>query len=203
MQFNSSIEKIEDIYQTYKECLIKIYDATTVITEALIGYAKKLKYEPVVNLAKDIVNYYNELKLDEIEVIDDWKRGQGNSKWMFAEEDVENIKSQMELQIKKQIQSWDEIRFEDIDVTNWKYSISDFESIKKEIDGFIELLETKKNQYESDMKNYKLKNELFVFIEPLIKCSISTAINKFKERTRKDYFILEQDNQEFIKFFDN
>lgn len=88
-------------------------------------------------------------------------------------------------------------------MTNWKYSISDFESIKKEIDGFIELLETKKNQYESDMKNYKLKNELFVFIEPLIKCSISTAINKFKERTRKDYFILEQDNQEFIKFFDN
>ncbi len=53
------------------------------------------------------------------------------------------------------------------------------------------------------MKNYKLKNELFVLIEPLIKCSISTAINKFKERTRKDYFILEQDNQEFIKFFDN
>ena len=63
------------------------------ITEALIGYAKKLKYEPVVNLAKDIVNYYNELKLDEIEVIDDWKRGQGNSKWMFAEEDVENIRN--------------------------------------------------------------------------------------------------------------
>ena len=122
---------------------------------------------------------------------------------MFAEEDVENIKSQMELQIKKQIQSWDEIRFEEIDVTNWKYSISDFESIKKEIDGFIELLETKQNQYESDMKNYKLKNELFVFIEPLIKCSISTAINKFKERTRKDYLILEQDNQEFIKFFNN
>ena len=79
MQFNSSIEKIEDIYQTYKECLSEIYDATTVITEALIGYAKKLKYEPVVNLAKDIVNYYNELKLDEIEVIDDWKRGQAFS----------------------------------------------------------------------------------------------------------------------------
>lgn len=203
MQFNSSIEKIEDIYQTYKECLSEIYDETTVITEGLIGYAKKLKYEPVVNLAKNIVNYYNELKLDEIKVIDDWKRGQGNSKWMFAEEDVENIKSQMELQIKKQIQSWDEIRFEEIDVTNWKYSISDFESIKKEIDGFIELLETKQNQYESDMKNYKLKNELFVFIEPLIKCSISTAINKFKERIRKDYLILEQDNQEFIKFFNN
>ncbi len=203
MQFNSNIEKIEDIYQTYKECLSEIYDATTVITETLIGYAKKLKYEPVVNLAKNIVIYYNELKLDEIEVIDDWKRGQGNSKWMFAEEDVENIKSQMELQIKKQIQSWDEIRFEDIDVTNWKYSISDFESIKKEIDGFIGLLETKKNQYESDMKNYKLRNELFIFIEPLIKCSISTAIDKFKERTRKDYLVLEQDNQEFIKFLNN
>lgn len=203
MQFNSSIEKIEDIFKIYKECLSEIYDATTKITEALIGYAKKLKYEPVVNLAKDIVNYYSELKLDEIEVIDDWKRGQRNSKRMFAEEDVENIKSQMELQIKKQIQSWDEIRFEDIDVTNWQYSISDFESIKKEIDGFIELLETKQNQYESDMKNCKLKNELFVFIEPLIKCSISTAINKFKERTRKDYLILEQDNQEFIKFFNN
>ncbi len=68
-----------------------------------------------------------------------------NSNGCLLNEDVENIKSQMELQIKKQIQSWDEIRFEDIDVTNWKYSISDFESIKKEIDGFIELLETKKN----------------------------------------------------------
>lgn len=42
MQFNSSIEKIEDIYQTYKECLSEIYDETTVITEGLIGYAKNL-----------------------------------------------------------------------------------------------------------------------------------------------------------------
>ena len=81
---------------------------------------------------------------------------------MFAEEDVENINSQTELQIKKQIQSWDEIRYEEIDVTNWKYSISDFESIKTEIDGFIELLETKKDQYESNMKNYKLKNFLYL-----------------------------------------
>lgn len=162
MQFNSSIEKIEDIYQTYKECLGEIYDATTVVTDALIGYAKKLKYEPVVNLAKNIVNYYNKLKLDEIEVRDDWKRGQGKYKWMFAEEDVENINSQTELQIKKQIQSWDKIRYEEIDVTNWKYSISDFESIKTEIDGFIELLETKKDQYESNMKNYKLKNFLYL-----------------------------------------
>lgn len=53
------------------------------------------------------------------------------------------------------------------------------------------------------MKNYKLRNELFIFIEPLIKCSISTAIDKFKERTRKDYLVLEQDNQEFIKFLNN
>lgn len=89
----------------------------------------------------------------------------------------------MEAQIEEQIQSWTRIEdsLTEIDTTNWKCDISDFENIKQEINRFIENLETKQNQYENDMENRKSENEIYVSIEPVVIQSIAIVIAGFRE----------------------
>ena len=104
-------------------------------------------------------------------------------KEMSAGDSAENRSKQLEAQIEEQIQSWKRIEdsLTEIETTNWKCDISDFENIKQEINRFIENLETKQNQYENDMENRKSENEIYVSIEPVVIQSIAIVIAGFRE----------------------
>lgn len=188
MGFNFAEEEINGMYNMYSTCLNEIHEETKGITDALSNFARELRYQPVIKLSNKAVEYYNEaLKQDEIKAMEEWENSDLSftkvMKAMSAGDSAENRSKQLEAQIEEQIQSWKRIEdsLTEIDTTNWKCDISDFENIKQEINSFIENLETKQNQYENDMENRKSENEIYVSIEPVVIQSIAIVIAGFRE----------------------
>lgn len=188
MGFNFGEEEINDMYNMYSSCLDEIHEETKGIANTLSDIARNLKYQPVVKLSVEAVGYYNEvLKRDEIKAMAEWKNSDLNftkvMEEMSAGDSAKNRSRQLESQIEQQIQSWKRIEesLTEIDTTNWKCDVSDFENIKQEIDRFIENLETKQNQYEKDIENRKSENEIYVSIEPVVIQAISIVIAGFRE----------------------
>ncbi len=188
MGFNFAEEEINEMYSLYSACLNEIHEETKGVADALSNFARELKYQPVIKLSDKAVEYYNEaLKQDEIKAMEEWENSDLSftkvMKEMSAGDSAENRSKQLEAQIEEQIQSWKRIEdsLTEIETTNWKCDISDFENIKQEIDRFIENLETKQNQYENDMENRKSENEIYISIEPVVIQSIAIVVAGFKE----------------------
>ena len=188
MGFNFAEEEINEMYSLYSACLNEIHEETKGVADALSNFARELKYQPVIKLSDKAVEYYNEaLKQDEIKAMEEWENSDLSftkvMKEMSAGDSAENRSKQLEAQIEEQIQSWKRIEdsLTEIETTNWKCDISDFENIKQEINRFNENLETKQNQYENDMENRKSENEIYVSIEPVVIQSIAIVIAGFRE----------------------
>lgn len=171
----------------YSACLNVIHEKTKEIADTLSDIARELKYQPVVKLSIEAVEYYNEaLKQDEIKAMEEWENSDLSftkvMEEMSAGEGAKNRSKQLESQIEEQIQSWKRIEenLTEIDTTNWKCDVEDFENIKQNIERYIESMETLQNQYENNIENKKSENEIYISIEPVVIQSISIIIEGFK-----------------------
>lgn len=201
MGFNFSEDEISSMYKMYQDCLSDIQEETKGVAETLTAQAQELKYEPVIKLSVEAVRYYNEeLKQAELRAMDEWQNSDLSftkvMEKMSAGENAKNRSRQLEAQIEQEIQSWkrlDDSGLSGIDTTNWRCEVSDFESIKLEIDRFIESLETKQNQYTADIENRKTENEIYVSIEPVVAQSVSIVIAGFKAGISESFVSLAQE----------
>lgn len=201
MGFNFSEDEISSMYRMYQDCLNDIQEETKGVAETLTAQARELKYEPVIKLSVEAVRYYNEeLKQAELRAMDEWQNSDLSftkvMEKMSAGENAKNRSRQLEAQIEQEIQSWkrlDDSGLSGIDTTNWRCEVSDFESIKQEIDRFIESLETKQNQYTANIENRKTENEIYVSIEPVVAQSVSIVIAGFKAGISESFASLAQE----------
>ncbi|MDO5151161.1 MAG: hypothetical protein Q4D76_17495 [Oscillospiraceae bacterium] len=204
MGFNFSEEEITSMYKMYQDCLNEIQEETKNVAEALTVHARELKYEPVIKLSIEVVKYYNEeLKQAELRAMDEWKNGDLSftrvMEMMSAGENAKNRSRQLESQIEQEIQSWkrlDDTSLSGINSTNWKCEVSDFESIKQEINRYVETLEAKQTQYTNNIENQKSENEIYVSIEPVVIQSISIVIAGFKSGISESFSSLAQEFEE-------
>lgn len=187
MGFDFAEEEINEMYNMYSACLNVIHEKTKEIADTLSDVARELKYQPVVKLSIEAVEYYNEaLKQDEIKAMEEWENSDLSftkvMEEMSAGEGAKNRSKQLESQIEEQIQSWKRIEenLTEIDTTNWKCDVEDFENIKQNIERYIESMETLQNQYENNIENKKSENEIYISIEPVVIQSISIIIEGFK-----------------------
>lgn len=208
MTFYFSDKEMEDMCLIYRACLSEISEEVVDIVETLIDYAKELKYEPVVNLAVAAISYCNnELRQDVIKVLNEWKNSKMSFSSILERISVEDkVKSKMsELQIEQNVQSGrliNDLQLTDIDMVNWRYSVSDFENIKQDIDSFFKSLEFKQEQYEKCLKKYKSENEFYTSIESLIVYSFTTVIKRFQSSIRESFLLLERICQDLKRFSD-
>lgn len=201
MGFNFSEEEISSMYKMYQNCLSEIQEETKGVAEALTVYAQNLKYEPVIKLSVEAVNYYNEeLKQAELTAMDEWQNSDLSftkvMEKMSAGENAKNRSRQLESQIEQEIQSWRRLgdsSLSGIDTTNWRCEVSDFESIKQEINRFVEALEAKLNQYTNNIENQKSENEIYISIEPVVAQSISIVIAGFRSGISESFSSLAQE----------
>lgn len=189
MGFNFSEEEITEMYRMYQETLEAIQNQTKDIAEALAEHAKKMKYEPVINLAVESIDYYNnELKAVEKKALADWQDGDLSftaiMKRMRAGEEAEARSKRLEGEIESQIDSWgvlDSSQFSSIQKANWNGDAKDFEIIKQSINNFVSTLENTLGQMASRVGNKKDDNEIYISIEPVILQSIKIVIEGFRE----------------------
>lgn len=201
MGFNFSEDEISSMYKMYQDCLSEIQEETKGVAEALTAKAQELKYEPVVKLSVEAVKYYNEeLKQAELRAMDEWQSSDLSftkvMEKMSAGENAKNRSRQLEAQIQQEIQSWkrlDDSSLSGINTTNWRCEVSDFESIKQEINRFVESLEAMQNQYTNNIENQKSENEIYISIEPVVAQSISIVIAGFKSGISESFASLAQE----------
>lgn len=201
MGFNFKEEEITDMYKMYQDCLNEIQEETKRVAQTLTGYSGELKYEPVIKLSIEAVNYYNEeLKQAELRALEEWQSGELSfskvMEKMSAGENAKNRSRKLESQIEQEILSWkkiDDSGLAGIDTTNWKCEASDFENIKQEIDRFIETLESKQKQYSNNVENLKSENEIYISIEPVILQSITIVMEGFRSGISESFAALAQE----------
>lgn len=201
MGFNFKEEEITDMYKMYQDCLNEIQEETKRVAQSLTGYSGELKYEPVIKLSIEAVNYYNEeLKQAELRALEEWQSGELSftkvMEKMSAGENAKNRSRKLEAQIEQEILSWkkiDDSGLAGIDTTNWKCEVSDFENIKQEIDRFIGTLESKQKLYSNNVENLKSENEIYISIEPVILQSITIVIEGFKAGISESFAALAQE----------
>ena len=189
MGFNFCEEEITEMYRMYQETWDAIQEQTKNIAEALAEHAKKMKYEPVINLAIESINYYNnDLKAVEKKALSDWQEGELSftaiMRKMSAGEEAEARSRRLEGEIESQIDSWgslDSSQFSSIPKANWNGDAQDFQMIKQTIDNFVSTLENTLGQMASRVGNKKDENEIYISIEPVILQSIKIVIDGFRD----------------------
>lgn len=206
MGFNFSEDEITSMYGMYQNALNTIQEQTKRVAEQITNKAQELKYEPVIKLSVEAVDYYNEeLKQSEMRALNEW---QGSDlsftrimERMSAGEGAKNRSRTLEAQIEEEIQSWgavDSSQLNAIDTTNWRCEPNDFEDIKEIVNQFVSFLEEQQNQHASALENKKEENTIYVSIEPVVLQSIAIVIEGFKSGISASFSELAQqfDNKE-------
>lgn len=204
MAFDFSEEQINEMYGMYREVLEKIHQETGKVAEELAGLAEKLRYKPVIELSKDVADYYsNTLKDAENRAMQDWKDSEASfsnvMKKMNAGDSAEGRSRTLEDQIEGEISSWkgmDAGRFNGIDTTNWKCDVSDFEEIQNCINRFVSSLESMQGQYAGKLNNKTGENEIYVSIQPVVLQSIAIVKEGFQSGTAESFRDLAQEFNE-------
>lgn len=201
MGFNFSEEEIGNMYGMYESALNEIQEGTKGIAEQLTEIAKELKYEPVVKLSVEAVDYYNEeLKQTVVRALNEWQNGDLSfsrvMEKMSAGESAKSRSKELEGRIEEGISSWrtvDAGQLSGIDTTNWRCELEDFENIKDTVGRFVETLEEMQNQYANNLESQKEENEIYISIEPVILQTISIVAEGFKAGISESFSSLAQE----------
>lgn len=201
MGFNFSEDEIKSMYEMYQNCLSEMQEETKGVVEELTERAQELKYEPVIKLSVEAVKYYNEeLKQAELNALNEWQNSDLSfskvMEKMSAGDRAKERSKQLEADIEQEIQSWkgiDDSGLSNIDTTNWRCEVSDFENIKQIINSFVGSLEEKRNQYTNKIETQKDENEIYISIEPVVVQSISIVIAGFKSGISESFASLAQE----------
>lgn len=182
-------EEINEMYQLYQETLEAIHDQTKGIAEELTEHAKRMTYEPVIELAVESINYYNyDLKMTEKKALADWQDSDLSftaiMRLMRAGEEAEAESRRLEGNIESQIESWrglDSSQLSGITSKYWEGDTKDFEIIRQAISNFVVSLEDLLGQMASRIAQKKDQNEIYISIEPVILQSIQIVIEGFRQ----------------------
>lgn len=195
MGFNFSEEEITDMYRLYQETLDTLQSETKKAAEELAEHAKRMKYEPVINLAIESMNYYNnDLKMSEKNALAEWQEGELSftaiMKRMKAGEEAESRSKRLEVEIESQIDSWgtlDSAQFSGIPKANWNGDASDFEAISQTIENFASSLEDMLGQKVTMIESKKDNNEIYISIEPVVLQSVRIVIEGFRQGINESF----------------
>lgn len=195
MKFDFSEEAIDEMYGQYKDVLSTIQVQTKEAVGKLQERAAELKYEPVVILTQEAVEFYNnDLKNSEISAFEEWKQGDCSFtkliESMNAGEGAAGRSKALESDIEEEIQSWKMVDAEglsSIDTTNWNCDESDFEDIKAIVENYVGSLEDLAKQCENAIGSKKSENGIYVAIEPVTIQSVAIVAQGFKEGISKSF----------------
>ena len=205
-KFDFSEDEITAMYRMYQDALNTVQEKTRSIVESLTTSANEYRYEPLIKLCIDAIDYYNdELPKTELKALEEWKNSDlGFTRLMDKMRAGEGAKArsqQLESEIEQEIHSWnkaDSSGLSGIDTTNWKADVVGFGQIKENIDKYIESLETTHGEYVKTVEEKMEENEIYMSIEPVVSQSISIVISGFREGISESFgvFIAEVENKE-------
>ena len=164
----------------------------------------ELKYEPIINLSKEAIDYYNEdLKRDEIKAMNDWQDSELSFQNVMAQQragDSARSRSRaLEARIEDEINNLDAIdsaELDGIDTADWKCNKEDFEDFEDIIERFIHKIKDAIRAYSSKIDYLKEENSIYVSIEPVILQTYSIVIEGFREGISNSYIELSRLFQE-------
>lgn len=211
MAYNFGEGEIREMYSCYQQALETIQSSVNNVVNSLTAKAQELRYEPLVNVSRDAVDYYNDtLKHDELRALSDWQESDMSFTYIMEEQragDAAKARSrQLEGDIEDQIQSMpaaDASALSGIDTSNWRCDVSDFEEIRETISRFADQLEDSRSQYASRVAAGKDENTIYVSIEPVIMQTFSIVANGFRNSISSSYDVLSEAFQEHERLAQN
>lgn len=204
MGYNFREDQINDMYSLYKESLEELNDQVKGVIKELTQKSMELKYEPIINLSKEAIDYYNEdLKRDEIKAMNDWQDSELSFQNVMAQQRAgESARSRsraLEARIEDEINNLDAIdsaELDGIDTADWKCDQEDFEDFADIIERFTHKLKDAIRAYSSKIDCLKEENSIYVSIEPVILQTYSIVIEGFREGISNSYIELSRLFQE-------
>lgn len=204
MGYNFREDQINEMYSLYVRSLEELNNQVSGVINELTKKSMELKYEPIINLSKEAIDYYNEdLKRDEIKAMNDWQDSELSFQNVMAQQragDSARSRSRaLESRIEEEINGLDPIdsaQLDGIDTADWKCDQEDFEDILDIIEKFTRELENSRGTYSSRIESLKEENSIYVSIEPVILQTYSIVIEGFREGISNSYIELSRLFQE-------
>lgn len=204
MGYNFREDQINEMYSLYVRSLEELNNQVSGVINELTKKSMELKYEPIINLSKEAIDYYNEdLKRDEIKAMNDWQDSELSFQNVMAQQragDSARSRSRaLESRIEEEINGLDSIdsaQLDGIDTADWKCDQEDFEDILGIIEKFTRELENSRGTYSSRIESLKEENSIYVSIEPVILQTYSIVIEGFREGISNSYIELSRLFQE-------
>lgn len=204
MGYNFREDQINAMYSMYSQSLESLRNHVNGIVNELSSKAGELRYEPVIKMSREAVNYYNEsLKQDEIRVMALWQDSDLSFARVMEDQragDSAKARSrQLEAKIEDQIKNMQPIdgsSLAGIDTGNWKCEMQDFEDIRDIIENFADCLEDERSQYASMIASLKEENTIYVSIEPVILQTYSIVSEGFRNGVSNGFQELARSFQE-------
>ncbi len=194
-RFDFSEEAITDMYKVYQDALNEVHQRTKGIADAFGEYANRFKYEPLIKVSVNALEFYNEdLKRAELSALEEWKSSDLSftrvMDVMSAGDKAKERGRQLEAQIEQEIQSWQTIDtsgLSGIDTQNWVGDHNDLAEIKQTIDSFTESLTDLQGNYAKTIEAKKTENEIYISIESVVNQSISIVVAGFQSGISESY----------------
>lgn len=204
MGYNFREEEINAMYTLYLSSIENLNNQVNDVINKLTDKSAELKYEPIVNLSKEAVVYYNEdLRRDELKAMNEWQDSELSFRNIMiqhrAGESAQSRSRQLEGRIEGEIEGLNTIdasRLDSIDTADWKCDSEDFEEMIGIIDKFIHSLEGAKETYRSRLGFLKEENSIYISIEPVILQTYAIVTEGFRNGISSSYIELSRLFQE-------
>lgn len=204
MGYNFREDQINEMYSLYKKSLEDLNNQVNGVINELTQKSMELKYEPIINLSKEAVIYYNEeLRRVELKAMYDWQDSDLSFQNIMVQQragDSARSRSRMlESRIEEEINNMDAIdasELEGIDTEEWKCDAEDFEELLNIIEKFAHSLESLRGAYSNRIESLKEENSIYVSIEPVILQTYAIVTEGFRDGICSSYEELSQLFQE-------
>lgn len=195
MAVDFSESQIDEMYGMYQEALEGIGSEALQVVNNLCEVAQEVRYEPVVELSKKAVEYYNEdLQKTVLDTMREWQEGDDSfaafMDKMRAGDAAERRSKELEAQIADSVEEWpraDDGIFDSIDTTNWHCDVENFEEINALVNSFVGTLETERGTYADNLENRVTENTIYVCIQPVILGTFSIVAEGFTQGINESF----------------
>lgn len=189
MAFNASEEEIRRMFNMYEEMVNEIMKRTNLLVNATKEWAVRIRYKPGIDMASDMVTFYNtELKMSIHRAMELWADSDSSfesfMKRKYAGESAINRGKLMQSQILEMVDNWppasgDELKH--IDTTNPVVGSKDLEELSELIAEYSKDLSDIYSGFQTKVTNEQDDNTLYTSIEPVVHSTYKVLTDGFRQ----------------------
>lgn len=189
MAFNASEDEILSMFNMYEGMVNEIMKRTNLLVNATKDWAVKIRYKPGVDMASDMVTFYNtELKMAIHKAMERWASSESSfesfMKRKHAGESAMRRGTMMQSKILEMVDGWPEASNDElkrVDTTNPVVSSEDLKMLSELIAAYSNDISGIYNDFHTKVKSCEDDNTLYTSIEPVVYSTYMVITDGFSQ----------------------